>query len=489
MLSVGQKEAKMSRGRQKIIHSKKKKQKRDGYTPPNNGRQYDSHGRPNPRTDEQRYWEEYARSLLRAKVRPYSLKMFAQGIQARGGTNLTKTLAEYEDDIKKILFFSNPKNLNKMRAYASAALEQTFGADATTYYGVSGSMHVKDVPRDRHSHSPEKYVFPYSDEYREALLRATKVPITPWITEEGENKMCTVRTRKFLLKVDGEVLLGELSVETNKAFNSIKKFAKSDIRFSIYYRGLDEGMFIVERWDYEPLSKHLNKLDENGVFSIDGFSCPHTEYSHIHKYTLAQRLFLTQNQSPDVCPTPINAGRKPNQPEKHYEKYEDMVADFQNTYSFADVMLPEYELEKCSLKKLGRLYCPDMSSQTYWETAAERPLPDYQPPEGDIALVGPVDLRKTKREREAEEAAARKSQTVDTFSPADAPYILHPSEYPLMVIGETTILNGERVFIVKPLTQQQTATEAQTQVVEAPKTNTEEKPQTQTEIHEDVQGK
>ena len=325
---------------------------------------------------EQQYLEDYARAITSRAKRPFTLKYFGKGYdEAR--------LKEHEYEIKKTRYLSNPKNRQKLIDICNQHLCNVFGPDGPTNYSIPGKYRLADVPNDHPGREPEEYVFTHDDVMWNAFMKAKKIPIGEW--EQRENtKTSKIKTKKFLLNVDSQILVGELTIETTKAYDSIEKGAKSGIKFCIYYRGKEDGKFIVDRWDYEPLSQHLNKFDHEGYFQVDGVNAPHTGHSHEHRYTLHNRLVLTQNQSPDICPTPINAGNPKSEPEKRYGNFGAMVTDFEETFNFSAIPIPEKELRTETLRKLGRKYCPEYNTE----------LNEEFPPMVDVAAATGLKLAK-----------------------------------------------------------------------------------------------
>ena len=337
-------------GRREDYYSKKDKRnnKRKGFVE-------EVEVRESKKSLEQQYLEDYARAVTSRAKRPFTLKYFGRGYDE-------SRLKEYEYEIKKTRFLSNPKNRQKLIDICNQHLRNVFGPDGPDNYSIPGKYRLSDVPTDKPGREPEEYVFTHDDTIWNAFMKAKKIPIGDW--EQRQNTSTSkIKTKKFLLNVDTQILVGELTIETTKAYDSIEKGAKSGIKFCIYYRGKEDGKFIVDRWDYEPLSQHLNKFDHEGYFQVDGVHAPHTGHSHEHRYTLHNRLVLTQNQSPDICPTPINAGVAKGEPEKKYGSFGAMVTAFEEEFNFTAIPIPEKELRTETLRKLGRKYCPEYNTE------------------------------------------------------------------------------------------------------------------------------
>ncbi len=315
---------------------------------------------------EEMFLADYARAITSRNKRPFTLKAFAKGYDE-------ERLKEYEYELKKARYLSNPKNRSKLLEICNQNLTNIYGPDAVTNYGIPGSFRQADIPQDKPSREPETHVFTYSDEMREAFIRARKLPIGDW-ERDNKTKGVQIKTRKYLFNVDGQILLGEITIETTKD-NYIEKNARSGVKFSIYYRGQEDAKFIVCRWDYEPLSLHINKFDREGYFQIDGVRLKNVMHSHVHKYTLHDRLVLTQNQSPDIGPTPLNEHTKEGESEKRYGSFGAMVTDFESTFNLGAIPLPEREIQKTPLRKLGRKYCPEYSTELREEIP---PMEDYE---------------------------------------------------------------------------------------------------------------
>ena len=299
---------------------------------------------------ERQVMRDYESALTSRERRPFSLKYFGKNYSERD-------LAEYQYEIDKLNWLIDPHNRPKLIDKAEEILRRTFGPDADTRYGISNKYRLADVPQDEPSRNAERHVFPYSDDYLVGLRKSPKIPIGPWEIRHSD-RMNTIQTRKYLCMVNGEVLLGEMTVDTCHMYDSIVKDGKSGIKFCIYYRGLEEGKFIVERWDYEPLSQHPNKFDAQNQFCINGVLCDKTKYSHRHIYNRFNRLVLTQNQSPDIKPTPINYKSKEYTTEEaRYASFADMIVDFEKEFHVESTQVPVHEVQSHRLKDLGKDYC------------------------------------------------------------------------------------------------------------------------------------
>lgn len=299
---------------------------------------------------ERQVMRDYESALTSRERRPFSLKYFGKNYSERD-------LAEYQYEIDKLNWLIDPHNRPILIDKAEEILRRTFGPDADTRYGISNKYRLADVPQDEPSRNAERHVFPYSDDYLVGLRKSPKIPIGPWEIRHSD-RMNTIQTRKYLCMVNGEVLLGEMTVDTCHMYDSIVKDGKSGIKFCIYYRGLEEGKFIVERWDYEPLSQHPNKFDAQNQFCINGVICEKTQHSHRHIYNRFNRLVLTQNQSPDIRPTPINYKSKEYTTEEaRYASFADMIVDFEKEFHVESTQVPVHEVQSHRLKDLGKDYC------------------------------------------------------------------------------------------------------------------------------------
>ena len=368
-----------------------KKEKHKGHQKNNRGRGEGDNYSPkkeNITSADHMYLADYARSLTHRAKRPFSLKYFGKAFDE-------SKLSQYEFEIKKARWLSNPKNTPKLIALCDQHLHNVFGPDATTNYSVPSGYRKKDLPTDEPSREAEEYVFTYSDEMRDAFIKAKKFPITEWAVRSNTHT-AKIETRQFLFNVDGQVLVGELTVETSKAYDAVQRGAKSGIKFSMYYRGREEAKFTLERWDYEPLSQHLNKFDKEGYFQTDGVKAPNTTHSHVHKGLLHDRVTLTQNQSYDIYPTPINSTLSKGTPEHRYETFDAMVTDFMKEMNMSVVPIPNNLLDRHNLKKVGRMVCPEYSTELRDEIPAqvdiEQPLKASLAPNTYIRNDGQVTI-------------------------------------------------------------------------------------------------
>lgn len=355
----------MGKKKNKIIRESKKQRDRKGNNWQTTG-SYNGGNKKQKTPVEERYLADYRSAINSRGRRPFSLKYFAQpGYTARD-------LAEYQYEIDKLRWYTDPHNLPKLIDIAKETLVREFGEDANERYGLPNKYRHQDIPHDEPSRGAERYVFPFSDDFLVGLRKSPKIPIGDW-EERKKDRMSTIKTRKYLCMVDGEVLLGEMTVEEEHSHDSIVKNAMSGVKFCIYYRGLEEGKFIVERWDYEPLSKHPNKFDANNCFCINGVFSDKVEHSHRHIYNQFMRVILTQNQSPDIKPTPINYKSKDySQKEQKYATFADMVHDFKQEMHIESVQIPRYEVTRQGLRSVGKDFCVNYNTYSKSSTPGER---------------------------------------------------------------------------------------------------------------------
>ena len=291
--------------------------------------------------------KDYVRAIASKARRPFSLKYFNKGYNE-------EELEEYEYEIEKAKFLADPKNEDLLVKINELYLDSIFGIGECYYYGLPNCYKVSDLPADKPSREDENFIFVHSDKFLTAMLDAPKYFIEPWVTQINDH-FHKVETRKFIFRIGNETLLGELSKDTQRAYNSVAVNAKSSIKFSVYFKGLEEGKFIADRWDYLPLSTHHNKFDENGNFCTYGILVPKTKFSHKHKYNLHNRLVLSQNQSPDIEPTIINKNN--SNEENIYNDFNDFCETFINLNNFQKGQIAYEDLVKHGLKKVGKIYC------------------------------------------------------------------------------------------------------------------------------------
>lgn len=291
--------------------------------------------------------KDYVRAIASKARRPFSLKYFNKGYSE-------EDLEEYEYEIEKAKFLADPKNEDLLIKINELYLDSVFGIGECYYYGIPNCYKVSDLPADKPSREDENFIFIHSDEFLTAMLDAPKYFIEPWVTQINDH-FHKVETRKFIFRIGNETLLGELSKDTQRAYNSVAVNAKSSIKFSVYFKGLEEGKFIADRWDYLPLSTHHNKFDENGNFCTYGILVPKTKFSHKHKYNLHNRLVLSQNQSPDIEPTIINKNN--SNEENIYNSFDDFCETFINLNNFQKGQIAYEDLVKHGLKKVGKIHC------------------------------------------------------------------------------------------------------------------------------------
>ncbi len=329
--------------------------------------------------------QDYARDIGKRDTRSYSLKFFNKGY--------TETqLQSYEKEIKKAKYLNDPANRPKLLAICSEYLRRKVSPNAPEVYGLPNGYKLPDIPNDPPSRDFEHFVFPHSDEKLYAFIKAKKIPVGEWETQV-EDRLKKIKTKKFILQVDGEVLLGEVTIETCKESDAIERSARSGIKFCIYHQGTTEGKFIVERWDYEPLSVHRNKIGPDGQFDVNGYEPVYTAHSHIHRYNVANRVPPGQNQSPDIMPTPINQNRAPGQEELKYADFGAMVDEFEKEFNLSLAQIPAHELSRQALKKLGKRYCPNYISAERREEPAPETLGLNLPKGYDIDYTGQLRIK------------------------------------------------------------------------------------------------
>ncbi len=312
------------------------------------------------------YLADYTYALLKNYRRPVAYDYIGQ-VDDEYDYN------KFKYEINKAKYLADPKNQWKLLHIATRVAETYFGCDVTSNYGVAHSYKLKDIPNDKPSKKCEEFLFPYSDEYYQAMLNAPKVPIGPWVTQT-DNRECCIKTRKYLINIDGDILIGEITTQQEKLNDKPVPGAGSDIKFCIYFKGREDAKFILDRWDFEPPAAHPNKRDNNGQVSLDGYYPKKTRYSHRHLGTLINRLFATQGQSLDVVPTPLNQNTPEGAEELRYESFDQMLQDFEKTLNIYQDQIPEKEIAKeKSIKKLGRKFCPCYSQQ-YHQVEEQRPV-------------------------------------------------------------------------------------------------------------------
>ena len=305
---------------------------------------------------ERQYLMDYTYALLKGYRRPISFDYV-------GNVFDEYDYQQYSYEINKAKYFADPKNHWKLLHIATKVTEGYFGCDVTRNYGVSHSYKQSDIPHDDPSKKCEEFLFPYGPEYYQAMINAPKIPIGPWVTAV-DNRDCCIKTRKFLMNIDGDILIGEITSQKEKSHDNITEGAGSDIKICVYFKGQENGKFILDRWDYEPLASHPNKRDKNGEVSLDGYIPKKTRHSHRHLGTLENRLFATQGQSPDVVPTPINESTPEDAEEICYDSFEHMLQVFEQTLHIEQDQIPQKELNKeKSIKKLGKKFCPCYSQE------------------------------------------------------------------------------------------------------------------------------
>lgn len=277
-----------------------------------------------------------------------------------GKTNQMTFNDESHEKIKTMLFLTKKETLSTLYSINKKYLQGKFSGDVERDYGVREEF-LEDLPNEMPSRKPENYVFLHSDEMLFAFINAPKVPLENWQKRiQGENS--TIYTRKLIMNIDGSIILCEETKERTNQVSDKVSGANSGVKLCGYFRGLEEGKFMIERWDFEPGNLHRNKLDENGVVSGTGVKVEKTKYSHAHIYNLRQRLIFTQNCSADIEPTPINKNN--NKEEYRYFSFEDMVRDFEESINIYEKMFSKEDLEDYKIKELGFKYLPKFNQKS-----------------------------------------------------------------------------------------------------------------------------
>lgn len=257
-------------------------------------------------------------------------------------------------------FFCDKDNEEKLFEIAERFLVERFGEDALSRYGIPKNLKVSNVPVNDLYRDFEDYVFLHSDKYLDALIKAPKIPIEKWTLVDA-NREFKLYSKKVIMNVDDEIILGEFIEKINRRNSYTKPDVGNSLSFCVYYRGRVDGKFLVERWDYEPHKQHLNKLNKNGDFVPNGVVKYNTKHSHVHRNSYRQRLVFGQNISCDICPTPKNAD--PTKKEKRYRTFDDFQEEFFDEYNLLNSKIKYYDLDTKSLVRNGKKYCPVFDSE------------------------------------------------------------------------------------------------------------------------------
>ncbi len=315
--------------------------------------------------DFEKFWTEtfveemkrcYRRTLLSQSGKPVALSFFNTN-----EPNSRQDRRDLIDQLVKAKWLSDGRNRKVLQDLCIEVLAQFF-PEAIRNYGVSDDYFFNDIPRERFSRKPETFVFAHTDSFLKKMIEAPKIPLTDWLTIESRLDYC-IQVRKVALRVGKECMVGEFTKYTNYIGGDTLANEGSGLKFCVYARGVERGKFLVSRWDYEPFGIHFNKFGDKGNFDINGFYCQKTRHSHMHNYNLKQRLFFTQNQSSDVCPTPINQNEE--RKERVYNNFEDMVDNFEDYYNYLGGRTPrvsryenvkEYIEENCPIAVIGNRF-------------------------------------------------------------------------------------------------------------------------------------
>lgn len=314
----------------------------------------------------------YQETVTTSRKKVLKLKIFGDN------KNTANIPNKYAFDISVYQWLASPVNKGYLLSENEKFLTEQFGENALTDYSVPSKMRVATAPKSIPSREFEHYIFIHDDNFYEAMVNAPKIPVEDW--KRVENKHGGNRyARRVIMNIDGKILLGEMiKFETNQpTFICPDKKSGSSLAFNVFFRGIQDAKFNVERWDYKPFSIHRNKLDAKGRFSVYGNIPNNTTYSHRHMFTLKQRLVFGKNNSADVKPLPINMSRKK---EYVYRSFDEFYDDFNKRTNFVEAKVKLYELEHDSLTQIGEKYCPRYNSvekrvehipQGFYNVAAE----------------------------------------------------------------------------------------------------------------------
>lgn len=261
---------------------------------------------------------------------------------------------DFFDSFLRASWLNDKKNQKILYEICKKKLKKAF-PEALENYGMPDDFLFRDIPQDKFSKNLERFVFIHSDEFLDEIISAPKLPLTNWKTIKTDIYH-TIQVKKVAFRVGDECMLGEFTRNINYSNDDIIKNSGSGIKFCVYVKGLEKGKFVVSRWDYEPQGIHFNKLNNYGNIDLNGYYCEKTQHSHSHFYNLKQRLLLTQNQSADIMPTPINCNSE--KVERTYGSFENMVADFEWQHYCLDEKAPvfshnfylkDYVLDMCPI--------------------------------------------------------------------------------------------------------------------------------------------
>lgn len=271
------------------------------------------------------------------------------------GKNNAETLI-WQNRALKLL--SMKKCFDKVVNLANKAIKNKFGENAITEYGISGNLRQNSIPEINTSEQSEQYLFMHDNNFLKAITHAPKIPVEKWKIVEDNEDIRKI-SQRCIMNIDGQILLGAstatiFKTETDKS---------NSIQFDVFYRGLAEGQFRVERWDYLPHGTHYNIfLPAKSVAFIKGIVMENTKYSHIHRRTLRQRVIFGSKLSCDVIPVPIND--EPYELERKFNSFDDMCNCFMDNYNISSKTLDKDLIATIPLKELGLSLCPRFSSKT-----------------------------------------------------------------------------------------------------------------------------
>lgn len=252
----------------------------------------------------------------------------------------------------------------KLWQIARADMHRKYGAKDPDDIGVpNGKKFREDHCCTAHE---DAELFLYSDKFKNAFEKAVKIPLSNWRVMNFNGKkiermefMC-----KFILDGQERTMLG--CFERRIVKNQFVQNGGSSIMLCGYFMGDNSKRFTLRRQDYCPPHPHKNRLVNGNIsykvdggkiqqFALDTVAVKDTQFSHEHTFTLSQRLFTNLKFSVDCVPT--DKSRELGE-EYKYKNYDEMCCEFMKNKNLLMFSLPVSEIQKESVVKLAKKYCP-----------------------------------------------------------------------------------------------------------------------------------
>ena len=307
---------------------------------------------------EKEFEQEY-REIVRWNKQPFIGNVF---MDFRNDDHMD--LKDIRESLRARWMASNCAPKGKLWQIAREDMKRKYGSKEPDDIGVPNGKKFREDHCCNAHEDAELYL--YSDKFKNAFEKAVKIPLSHWRVMNYNGKK--VERMEFMCRfiVDGQekTMLGCFERRIKK--NQFVQNGGSSIMLCGYFMGDNSKRFTLRRQDYCPPHPHKNRLVNGNIsyrvdgdriqqFALDTVGVKNTEYSHEHNFTLSQRLFTNVKFSVDCEPTDKNKGADV---EYKYRSFDEMCCEFMKNKNLLMFDLPISEIQKESVIKLARKYCP-----------------------------------------------------------------------------------------------------------------------------------